>query len=119
MEYINENESRVGASLHINEVLKKGILLLDEFYRGVGSEIESKFSVEHFKSLESNLPIFEGSVAIYDCDNCSLEEVAIAVFESLGFKYSSFKSDVSDKLWEDLETVVNKLKNKPIYFHLK
>lgn len=119
MEYINENDNRVSNSLHINEVLKRGIFLFDEVIRGVGSELENKLNIENFKGIESNLPIFEEKVAIYNCQHHTFDEVAIAVFESLGFKYSSFKIDASDEVWERLEVVVNKLKNQPIYFQLQ
>lgn len=119
MEYINENDNRVSAALHITEVLKRGIFMLDEVVRGVANELENKINIENFRGLESNLPIFEDKVAIYNCQSYTYDEVAIAVFESLGFKYSSFKIDAPDDEWERLQIVVNELKNKPIYFQLQ
>lgn len=42
MEYINENDNRVSAALHITEVLKRCIFMLDEVVRGVANELENK-----------------------------------------------------------------------------
>lgn len=119
MEYINESDNRVSAALHITEVLKRGIFLFDEVVRGVAHELENKINTEHFIGLKSDLPIFEDMVAIYNCQSYTFDEVAIAVFESLGFKYSSFKIDASDDGWERLQIVVDELKNTPIYFQLQ
>ncbi len=119
MEYVHIDDERIGLAVHIIEVLKCGLVLIDEAFRGNDRYVDGSISPVFFNGIKSISPIFEGYVAIYDCKGYGLSDVSNCLFESLGYKLSFFKSEVSEEVWDSLEDTVNRLKDMPVYFQFK
>lgn len=121
MKLVAHNDSSLERAVHVNELLKAGIFAIDEALKE-RQEI-SAYDCNLFNGMnpDHSIPFCEDQAILYDFSNHLTEEVGLALFHSLGIRFSILLHDEEsmERQWDKIKNITERLMSQSIYFLVK